>query len=103
MFLKSRKERGIQIYYAEDTDIHKGNVTLVSESLYITCDNAIKYNKDNGKITVYLSAARESAKGVELSVKDTGIGIPPERYGKRIFGRFIAVIKATQKKSAGTG
>ena len=63
-------------------------------SLYITLfDNAIKYNKDNGKITVFVG---ESAKGVELSVKDTGIGIPPEDT-ERIFERFYRVDKSHSK------
>ena len=76
MFLKKpQKERGIQIYYTKIPTFIKGNVTLVSELVYNLLDNAIKYNKDNGKITVFVG---ESAKGVELSVKDTGIGIPPE-------------------------
>ena len=62
-------------------------------------DNAIKYNKDNGKITVFVG---ESAKGVELSVKDTGIGIPPEDT-ERIFERFYRVDKSHSKKVGGTG
>ena len=60
--------------------------------MYITCDNAIKYNKDNGKITVFVG---ESAKRCGTVRKDTGMGIPKIR--KRIFERFYRVDKATQK------
>ena len=90
---KAAKERGIQIYYTKIPTFIKGNVTLVSELVYNLLDNAIKYNKDNGKITVFVG---ESAKGVELSVKDTGIGIPP-KIRKEYLNVFIALIKATQK------
>ena len=76
---KAAKERGIQIYYTKIPTLIKGNVTLVSELVYNLLDNAIKYNKDNGKITVFVG---ESAKGVELSVKDTGN--TARRYGKNI-------------------
>ena len=96
---KAAKERGIQIYYTKIPTFIKGNVTLVSELVYNLLDNAIKYNKDNGKITVFVG---ESAKGVELSVKDTGIGIPPEDT-ERIFERFYRVDKSHSKKVGGTG
>lgn len=96
---KAAKERGIQIYYTKIPTFIKGNVTLVSELVYNLLDNAIKYNKDNGKITVFVG---ESAKGVELSVKDTGIGIPTEDT-ERIFERFYRVDKSHSKKVGGTG
>lgn len=96
MFLKKpAKERGIQIYYTKIPTFIKGNVTLVSELVYNLLDNAIKYNKDNGKITVFVG---ESANGCGTVRKRYGIGIPPEDT-ERIFERFYRVVKATQKKS----
>ena len=99
VFLKKPQRTRYSDLLYEDTYIHKGNVTLVSELVYNLLDNAIKYNKDNGKITVFVG---ESAKGVELSVKDTGIGIPPEDT-ERIFERFYRVDKSHSKKVGGTG
>lgn len=56
---KAAKERGIQIYYTKIPTLIKGNVTLVSES-YNLLDNAIKYNKDNGKITVFVESRQRA-------------------------------------------
>ncbi len=41
--------------------------------IYNLCDNAIKYNADNGTVDVILN---ESSKHIKLTVRDTGIGIP---------------------------
>lgn len=71
------------------------NRTQLSELIYNICDNAIKYNKDNGSVTVTLSEN-------SISVSDTGIGIPQE-YTGRIFERFFRVDKSHSKKVDGTG
>ena len=67
--------------------------------LYNLIDNAIKYNIDGGKIEVTVST---SDTGTVVSVKDTGIGIPPE-YQARVFERFFRVDKSRSKASGGTG
>ena len=96
---KAAKERGIQIFYSRTPAFVKGNSTLISELVYNLIDNAIKYNKENGRITVFVG---ETAAGVELYVKDTGIGIPHEDKD-RIFERFYRVDKSHSKKVGGTG
>ncbi len=96
---KTAKERGIQIYYSGAPTYIKGNATLIGELVYNLIDNAVKYNKENGKITVF---AGERSDGAELSVKDTGIGIPEEDT-ERIFERFYRVDKSHSKKVGGTG
>lgn len=96
---KAAKERGIQIFYSKTPTFIQGNATLISELVYNLLDNAVKYNKDNGKITVFVG---ETAEGVELSVKDSGIGIPKEDT-ERIFERFYRVDKSHSKKVGGTG
>lgn len=96
---KSAKERGIQIYYSHTPAFVKGNATLIGELVYNLVDNAVKYNNENGKITVFVG---ETAEGVELSVKDTGIGIPSGDT-ERIFERFYRVDKSHSKKVGGTG
>ena len=82
----------------EDTEI-TGGESLVFEMLYNLCDNAVKYNKENGNVTVSVGRS-EGAPFV--TVKDTGIGIPPE-YTDRIFERFFRVDKSRSKESGGTG
>ncbi|MGN0106958.1 MAG: sensor histidine kinase, partial [Hominilimicola sp.] len=96
---KAAKERGIQIFYSKTPTFISGNATLIGELVYNLLDNAVKYNKENGKITVFVG---ETADGVELSVKDTGIGIPKEDT-ERIFERFYRVDKSHSKKVGGTG
>ena len=96
---KAAKEKGIQIFYSKTPAVISGNPTLIGELVYNLVDNAIKYNKENGKITVFVG---ETVDGVELSVKDTGIGIPQEDT-ERIFERFYRVDKSHSKKVGGTG
>ena len=69
------------------------------EIVYNLCENAIKYNKDGGKVNVRIYA--ENDKTV-LSVADTGIGIPLE-HQNRIFERFYRVDKSHSKETGGTG
>lgn len=72
---------------------------LVSAVLRNLCDNAIKYNRPGGSVTVRVS--RDSG-GVFLCVADTGIGIPTEHHS-RIFERFYRVDKSHSKAVGGTG
>ena len=72
---------------------------LLYEIIYNLCDNAIKYNADGGSVDVRVGAENGSAC---LTVRDTGIGIPPE-HQSRIFERFYRVDKSHSKASGGTG
>lgn len=71
---------------------------LITESLFNLCDNAIKYNVDGGTVDI---SVRQEEKAV-LTVKDSGIGIPPE-YQERVFERFYRVDKSRSKETGGTG
>ena len=73
---------------------------LLSEALYNLCDNAIKYNKPGGSVIVRVGESEDHA--AELSVTDTGIGIPPE-HQSRVFERFYRVDKSHSKEVGGTG
>lgn len=76
-----------------------GIPSILNEIVYNLCDNAIKYNKENGEVIVKV---RKKDKRVELSVKDTGIGIPYEEQ-QRVFERFYRVDKSHSKEIGGTG
>lgn len=73
------------------------------QQLYEMCvnliENAVKYNKPHGKVTVELRAKRHH---VILRVTDTGIGIPSEHQA-RIFERFFRVDYGRDKKVGGSG
>lgn len=72
---------------------------LLYSIVYNLCDNAIKYNHENGNVLV--NVKNDSGK-VVLSVQDTGIGIAPE-HQERIFERFYRVDKSHSKAVGGTG
>ena len=82
----------------EPTEIY-GVRQLYSEIIYNLCENAIKYNKDGGSVTV---SVHPKNGGIELTVSDTGIGIPPE-HQSRVFERFYRVDKSHSKATGGTG
>lgn len=68
---------------------------LVYEIVYNLCDNAVKYNVPGGTVFVRWE-------GKQLTVRDTGIGIPAE-HQSRVFERFYRVDKSHSKASGGTG
>lgn len=75
------------------------NKQMVEEVLYNLIDNAIRYNKENGTVTV---SVRNRGDAAVLTVTDTGIGIPKE-HQERIFERFYRVDKSRSKSTGGTG
>ncbi len=72
---------------------------LLQSILFNLCDNAIKYNREYGSVSVTVKAESDH---VVLAVADTGIGIPPE-HQERIFERFYRVDKSRSKELGGTG
>lgn len=93
------EKRGVSLAVAgESAEIQAGE-SLIFEMIYNLCDNAIKYNKENGSVTV-TAGYKDGTPFV--SVKDTGIGIAPE-HTERIFERFYRVDKSRSKQSGGTG
>lgn len=72
---------------------------LLYEIVYNLCDNAIKYNRDGGRVDITVA---HDAGGSSITVADTGIGIAPE-HQSRVFERFYRVDKSHSKASGGTG
>ena len=72
---------------------------IIDEMIYNLCDNAIKYNKENGTVDVIVN---DTDKTAYLTVRDTGIGIGAE-HRARVFERFYRVDKSRSKQVGGTG
>ncbi len=72
---------------------------VLEEIIYNLLDNAIKYNRKDGRATITVSKAEH---GVLLAVEDTGIGIP-EGELDRVFERFYRVDKSRNERVEGTG
>ena len=93
------EERRIDLSVTGKDAVVNGVRGFLYEMFYNLIDNAIKYNIDGGKVEVTVLTGDTAA---TVSVKDTGIGIPPE-YQVRVFERFFRVDKSRSKASGGTG
>ena len=91
--------RNIQLYIEGERTILRTVRPIFEEALYNLCENAIKYNKENGNVSIVLT---ENKNEVRITVKDTGIGIPAEDQS-RVFERFYRVDKSHSKEIGGTG
>ena len=92
-------ENDITVIILEKKHAIFANRPMIFELLYNLIDNGIKYNKQGGSVAVAVS---QTDNGVEISVKDTGIGINKQHHD-RIFERFYRVDKSRSKKIGGTG
>lgn len=72
---------------------------IIDEMIYNIVENAIKYNKEGGRVDVTLSRSNEK---ITVQIKDTGIGIPKEDLD-RVFERFYRVDKSHSSTVGGTG
>ena len=93
------EERHVSMELTGEHAIIQGIPSIISEIIYNLCDNAIKYNKENGNLQI--SVSDEGAHKV-LRVKDSGIGIP-KAHLDRIFERFYRVDKSHSRKIGSTG
>ena len=91
--------RNVRITMSGSHETVMGIRQPLDEMVYNICENAIKYNKENGKVDVWVGRVDGM---VTLSVKDTGIGIP-ESEQERAFERFYRVDKSHSKETGGTG
>jgi len=99
-FRANIKERSGSISFRSDlSPIVRGDAVHLSNMLYNLLDNAIKYCKGAPKISVRLNADQY---GVEISIKDNGIGISPEHLN-RVFDRFYRVTTGNVHDQKGFG
>lgn len=93
------KRQAVTLRLAGESLQVRGVYQVLREMIYNLCDNAIKYNRSGGSVTV--TAAR-SAGRASVTVADTGIGIPYEDQS-RVFERFYRVDKSHSRAIGGTG
>lgn len=89
----------VRIEVTGESVIYNGVRPVLQEMIYNICANGIKYNKQGGKLEVWVG---NTLSGKKVIVRDTGIGIPEEDI-ERIFERFYRVDKSHSKQSGGTG
>ena len=92
-------KRNITLNVIGDTAYVSGTRKILDEMIYNLCDNAIKYNKENGTVDVIVNQANGKT---SVTVRDTGIGIPASEQN-RVFERFYRVDKSHSKLVGGTG
>lgn len=93
------EDRSVTIRCTGTDQIVEGDFGMLRELIRNLCENAVRYNRPNGTVTVTVDA-----KGgrILLTVSDTGIGIAKEEQD-RVFERFYRVDKSRSKATGGTG
>lgn len=92
-------EKKVTLEATGDSGEILGVVPLVAELVYNLCDNAVKYNREDGAVKIRVE---DTPAEVILTVSDTGIGIPEDAQS-RVFERFYRVDKSHSKAIGGTG
>ena len=97
--MEKEKRLNVHLYICGEYLKMEAVRTLLEEAVYNVCDNAIKYNRNDGSVSVFLT---QTAQEIQIVVKDTGVGIPKEDQD-RVFERFYRVDKSHSKEIGGTG
>ena len=93
------EKRHVRVEVTGEPVHYLGVRQVLDEMLYNMIENAIKYNKEGGLVSVWVG---NTLQGIKIIVRDTGIGIPKEEQ-ERIFERFYRVDKSHSKATGGTG
>ncbi len=93
------ENHNVKLTVSGEDAVIQANRSMMEEVLYNLCDNAIRYNYENGLVHV---TVKPKADRVILTVADTGIGIS-EEHQDRVFERFYRVDKSRSKRTGGTG
>lgn len=89
------EERQVTLRLTGDSTQVRAVPQILEEILYNLCDNAVKYNRSGGSVEV-------AVRGTEVTVEDTGVGIPPE-LRERVFERFYRVDRSHTDRGTGLG
>lgn len=94
------EQRGITVEVENSGEPYAiGDPMLLEQALVVVLDNAVKYNRQGGRVTVRVA---EQGKQALLEVRDTGIGIDAEHL-PHLGERFYRVDKARSREAGGTG
>ncbi|WP_346663442.1 ATP-binding protein [uncultured Merdimonas sp.] len=93
------ERRAVHVEVTGENVIYHGVRQILDEMVYNICENAIKYNRRGGSVSVWVG---DTLQGKKIIVTDTGIGIPEDQQD-RIFERFYRVDKSHSKETGGTG
>jgi two-component system phosphate regulon sensor histidine kinase PhoR len=102
--LPAARKAGVKIYFDRPTEpmphvsIDPKHLSLAVTNLL---ENAIRYNVENGEVTVKIDKMADKP-FVVVSVKDTGIGVPPEALAK-LFTKFYRAENAVKSQTEGSG
>lgn len=90
----------VQITVRAEDDIRVvANSDMLHQVVFNIMENAIKYNREGGKVIVTLQAEKEHGK---ITIEDNGIGMPEDELA-HIFDRFYRIDKARSRATGGTG
>ena len=92
-------EKHLQVHTNLSPAFGKGILSVIEEILYNLIENAVKYNKDEGSISISLYEADQY---IHIEIEDTGIGIAEEDL-PRIYERFFRSDKSHSQKVEGSG
>lgn len=95
--LKSRVT--VKTSIQEDLPRIGADIAKLKHALFDLLTNAIKFNKEGGEVFI---EAKKHSSGVEVSISDTGIGIPEEHLDK-IFDRFYQADGSSKRQYGGVG
>ena len=98
-FKEPAEKKGISLYLEGEHAVLSTVEPILDEVLANLCDNAVKYNRTDGNVTVTVLNGKHA---VSISVADTGLGIS-QGEKTRIFERFYRVDKSHSKEVGGTG
>lgn len=101
-YKEESRKRGVKIIFDKPKDklpkvmVEVEKIKLVIRNLV---DNAIKYTNTGGSVNIF---ARTVGRKIEVSIKDTGIGIPEDEQN-RVFGKFFRGFKPIRMETVGSG
>ena len=106
IFLLQAQEKGVQLILTIEPDVSnllRGDPGRLRQIIINLMGNAIKFTKQ-GNILVYIKKESETETDITLhfSIKDNGIGIPPDRISS-LFAPFVQVDSSITRKYGGTG
>lgn len=93
------EKKNVHLEITGEKVLYYGVKQILQEMIFNICDNAVKYNKEGGKVKIWVG---NTLQGIKVIVEDTGIGIPEDQID-RIFERFYRVDKSHSKETGGTG